>query len=78
LGPIEQGIARLDAQEEAVARCQRESRHVEHRMIWHRQAAQRQQPSTAEMRANRIVSSKVMMMYDGQLCSGRPAMLIGK
>ena len=38
----------------------------------------RQQPKTADSAANRIVSSKVITMYDGQLCSGRPAILIGK
>ena len=35
-------------------------------------------PSTAESAANRMVISKVMTMYDGQLCSGRPPMLMGK
>ena len=35
-------------------------------------------PSTAEIAANRMVNSNVMMMYAGQLCSGRPPTLIGK
>ena len=40
---IEQRVGGFDAQEETVARCQRESRHVEHRMVRHGQPAQRQQ-----------------------------------
>ena len=70
---IEQRIGRLDAQEETIARCQGEPRHIEYRMVRHRQSAQRQQSQHGRIAANRIVSSNVMMMYAGQLCSGRPA-----
>src|SRR3954468_15608387 len=41
---VEAWIGRLDAQKEPVARGQRESRHVEHRMKRHREAIQREHP----------------------------------
>ena len=67
------GSARLDAEEEAVARGEREARHVEHRMIRHRQAVQRRACRARRVSAAaRIVHSNVTGMNDGQLLNGRP------
>src|SRR5471030_401091 len=40
---IEQRVRGFDAQEKPVARSQRESRHIEDRMVWHGQAAKAQE-----------------------------------
>src|SRR5450432_1682554 len=47
---IEQRVLGFDAQEKPVARSQRESRHIEDRMVWHGQAAKAQE---AQHRGNR-------------------------
>ena len=58
--------------------CSREPLHVEHRVIRHRQPVQREHRRSPRVSAaNRIVTSNVTGMNDGQLLSGRPPMFSG-
>ena len=54
-----------------------EARHVEDRVVRHRQAVQREHAEDGRSDAPRIVISNVIGMNAGQLCSGRPPTLIG-
>ena len=76
---VEQRIVRLDAQEKPVARWPARNRGTL-KAGWYGMGNPHNasSPKVAEIAANRMVSSKVMTMYDGQLCSGRPPMLMGK
>src|SRR5215471_3481129 len=47
---IEQRIRRLDAQEKSIAAGQRETRHIERRVIWHRQSAKPEQTKYSRQR----------------------------
>src|SRR6185503_14606067 len=49
---LELGISSLDAQKEAVSAGQRKTRHVEHRMVGHWQAIQRQHAQHGRQRGD--------------------------
>ena len=74
---VELRVGRLDAEEEAVAAGQREARHVENRMVRHRQPVQRQHPEHGGERGDEDRHSNVIGMNAGQLLNGRPPTLSG-
>src|SRR5437868_5387771 len=65
---VEHGVAGLYTQEEAIAGCERETRHVERRVIRHRQPAEREQ---AEHGGDRREQNRHLKRDDDV---GRPAM----
>ena len=71
---VEHRIGRLDAEEEPIAAREREARHVEHRVIRHRQAVPARACRTRRRSPPRNpVVSKVIGMNGTMLLNGRPA-----